>query len=166
MGSLNGDIKKLTAEDVGGSDTTADNGSAGTVDSGIGPLGTAQKKTFIALCRLLPLRLFAYLAKSGATEGEWVHSFFAGASTFSKNVYPRSIFTEITFAQFEDRYYPVPVSYDVLLTQLFGQYMMKPPQQQRKIKKHAVLIDTENSYEKYQDFLKDTVFEFHTRSIR
>lgn len=124
------------------------------------------KKTFIALCRLLPLRLFAYLAKSGATEGEWVHSFFAGASTFSKNVYPRSIFTEITFAQFEDRYYPVPVSYDVLLTQLFGQYMVKPPQQQRKIKKHAVLIDTENSYEKYQDFLKDTVFEFHTRSIR
>ena len=44
--------------------------------------------------------------------------------------------------------------------------MQLPPPEERVVKQHAVLIDLDNSYEKYADYCKDLSFDGLTRSIR
>ena len=95
-----------------------------------------------------------------------VHSFLGGASDFSKNVYPRRWFTERMDITFEDDRYPVSAHYDELLRQLYGEYMILPPEDQRIIKQHAILVDLEKSYEAYTHYRDGMRFETYTRSIR
>ena len=44
VGSLHGNVKELAAEDVGGTDTSADHGRPCPVDTGVRPLSSAQSK--------------------------------------------------------------------------------------------------------------------------
>ena len=55
---------------------------------------------------------------------------------------------------------------DDLLTFLYGDYMTPLPEKDRGQKVHAVLVDLENSYEKYDDFQKNLEINEYTRSIR
>lgn len=125
-----------------------------------------QKKLFMELCRLLPMKPFLWLAKRGRGDSAMVHSFFGGASDFAKNVYPRVCFMEREDMTFENGQYPVSAHYDELLRQLYGEYMYLPPEDQRTIKQHAILIDLEKSYEAYAHYRDGMQFLTYTRSIR
>lgn len=125
-----------------------------------------KKKLFMALCRLLPMKPFLFYARSGRRASETVHSFFGGANRYEKNVYPRRYFENRTQAEFEGGTYPISADYDELLTKLYGEYMRLPPEEQRVIKQHAILIDLEHSYEKYSDYRNGMTFNVYTRSIR
>ena len=125
-----------------------------------------KKKLFLGLCRLLPARPFAWLAMRGREDSDIVHSFFAAASNFEKNVFPRKYFTETVEMPFEDGQYPVSKHYDALLKQLYGDYLRLPPEDQRAIKQHAILIDLERSYEEYRNYRDGMQFDVYTRSIR
>lgn len=125
-----------------------------------------KKKIFMALCCLLPLKPFWWLTKQGNDDSVMVHSFLAGASDYAKNVYPRAYFLERTNMTFENGLFPVSAHYDVLLRQLYGEYMNLPPEDQRAIKQHAILVDLENSYETYLHYRDGMQFDIHTRSIR
>lgn len=125
-----------------------------------------KKELFMAFCRLLPMKPFLWLTKRGRTDSSLVHSFLGGASEFSKNVYPRAYFADRVDMSFENDRYPVSAYYDKLLHQLYGEYMVLPPEEQRAMKQHAVLVDVENSYENYLHYQEAMQFEIHTRSIR
>ena len=125
-----------------------------------------KKKLFMAACRLLPTKPFLKFVKKGESGGAWLHSFLGGASGFQKSVYPRCWFAERTELTFEGKRYPVSAHYDQMLTTLYGDYMTLPPEDQRAIKQHAILIDLENSYEQYEHYRDGMVFDVHTRSIR
>ena len=125
-----------------------------------------QKKMFIGICKMLPMRPFLKLTKRGKKDSETVHSFFAGASGYSKNVFPRSFFAESVYVPFEDGMYPISKKYDELLQIIYGDYMTLPSPEQRVIKRHAILVDTEISYEKYRHYRDGMKFKDYTRSIR
>ena len=127
---------------------------------------SSKKKLFMALCRLLPAKPFLWLVKKGSKNSKLVHSFLGGASSFGKSVYPRACFEERTQMTFEGERFPVSARFDELLTILYGDYMVLPPEDQRAIKQHAILIDLENSYEKYANYRDGMTFDVHTRSIR
>lgn len=125
-----------------------------------------RKKIFMGLCKLLPMRPFLRLVKNGNGESGLVHSFFASASKYSKNVYPREYIKETSNATFEGGIYPISKHYDALLKIIYGDYMTLPPIEERRVKQHAVLVDLNNSYEKYADFHQEINADELSRSIR
>ena len=124
------------------------------------------KKIFMGLCKLLPTKPFWRLAVKGSADSKFVHSFFAAASKCSKNIYPREYISHTTNASFEGAEYPISKHYDSLLKILYGDYMQLPPPEERKIKQHAVIVDLNNSYEKYLDYHKELKFDDLSQSIR
>lgn len=124
------------------------------------------KKLYMAACRLLPQKPFWRFATKGKGDSSCVHSFFAAARSYGKNVYPRQWFLNHSETTFENGVYPIPAAYDQLLTVLYGDYMELPPPEERVCKQHALLVDTERSYEEYQGYRDGMTFSVHTRSIR
>ena len=124
------------------------------------------KKLFMAFCRILPGKLFLRLSKGGSDHSRKVHSFYAAARGYNKNVYPRSLLTQRMDASFEGSCYPIARDYDTLLRILYGDYLQIPPLEKRIRKGHAILEDLNNSYEKYENYRDGMKFEVYTRSIR
>lgn len=125
-----------------------------------------KKKLLITLCKALPLKPFLALTKWGSSKSEKVHSFLGGASKYEKNVYSRAYFETRREMTFEGGNYPVSAEYDALLHMLYGDYMTLPSPEERKIKKHAIFVDLNNSYQVYEGYTDGMKFDVHTRSIR
>lgn len=124
------------------------------------------KKLFIIVCKLLPKRLFLKFAKSKNGDSEYVHTFFAASSDFEKNVFLRKHFEEKELMAFEGKERLVPKLYDEILKKVYGDYMVLPSEEERSIKKHAIFVDTKNSYEVYSELHNDMKFLDRTESIR
>lgn len=124
------------------------------------------KKLFITLCRLLPQKPFLKMAQRGKADDDMVHTFLAGARKYDKNVIPRRFLTQRCEVTFEGGTYPAPADYDACLRLLYGDYMQLPPPEERTCKEHAILVDTQRSYEEYADYREGMTFEVYTRSIR
>jgi lipopolysaccharide cholinephosphotransferase len=127
---------------------------------------SAKKKIFMGLCKLLPMRPFLRLAKGGSHDSQWVHTFLGAASSFSKNVYLREYFDETVMKPFENGEFPLSAKYHEILTTLYGEYMRLPPPEERRIRRHAVLVDLEHSYEMYREYHLSLTFDVVTKSIR
>lgn len=127
---------------------------------------SVKKKLFMALCSILPLRLFwRFTVRKKDVNSKKVHSFFGGSSKFEKSIYPRSIL-ETKRCIFESGEFPVSSQSDNLLTILYGDYMSLPDESQRNCKKHYLKVDLYNSYENYIDWQKNQKITEYTRSIR
>lgn len=127
---------------------------------------SSMKKLFMAFCRLLPMGPFLQLTKGRRKATGTVHSFLGAASSYTKNVYSSRFFTQWTEAAFEGGTYPIPRDYDEVLTILYGDYMCLPPEEERIYKQHAILVDLDHSYERYEHFRDRMTFDIYTRSIR
>ena len=125
-----------------------------------------KKKLFMAFCRCLPGKCFHKWAIRGREDGQMLHTFFAAASGYEKNVYPREHFRQSQCMAFEDGKFPVPTEYDRLLTQMYGDWRILPPEEKRKCKQHAILVDLNRSYEHYESYRDQMTFDVYTRSIR
>ena len=125
------------------------------------------KKLFIGVCKFLPKNMFIKIAiNAKETHTEYVHTFFGAARRYQKNVFPRIWLEESIIFPFGGSIAPVSVHYDELLTKLYGDYMTPLPESQRGCKIHAEIVDTEHSYEIYQNVQRTMKFSEYTRSIR
>lgn len=124
------------------------------------------KRIFMGMCRCLPMGPCLKLTKKGNPDSFWVHVFLGGAHGFRKSLFRREWFAQTIPGNFEGRCYPVPAAYDALLGDMYGDYMQLPPQSERKIKQHAILIDLEKPWTEYLNYRDGMKFETHTRSIR
>ncbi len=125
------------------------------------------KKVFMQLCRPIStaaLHRFCIRKKDGSSAT--VHSFFAAAKRYGKNIYPREWMTKTVQLNFEDDAFPVSEYYDSLLTTLYGDYNTPPRPEERICKTHAEVLDLHNSYEQYIKVQNDMDFETLSCSIR
>ena len=124
------------------------------------------KKIFMNLCRLLPLKPFHKIATyKKATSTKNVHTFVACTAKYAKGVYRREWIEETVLMEFETGKFPVSAHYDELLTTLYGEYMRIPTESERKIKEHAILIDTQRDYREYENYRDGMTFDVYTRNI-
>lgn len=125
-----------------------------------------KKKFFMACCSLLPVKPFHWFAKgTKAKDSECVHTFLSCTSRYKKGIYKRTWFTETVGLAFENMMVPVSAHYDELLTVLYGDYMQLPSEEERKVKEHAILIDTERNYTEYEGYRDGMEFEVLSRNI-
>jgi len=124
------------------------------------------KKLFMQMTKTCPLKLFHRFTIGGNINSRYVHTFFGGTSKYEKGVYPREWFLDEIYFPFHGDEFPVSVHYDQLLTKLYGDYMTIPPEEDRKCKIHAILVDTGHPYTEYEHYRDDITFDVHTRSIR
>ena len=95
-----------------------------------------------------------------------MHTFFAAASKYEKNVFDRKYFTERVEATFEGMSFPVSAHNHDLLTKIYGDYMSLPSAEEIEEKIHGVIVDTKRSYENYLDEQKKMKITRFARSIR
>ena len=125
------------------------------------------KKIFILMCRVLPKQAMArFVQRRTDPDSAFVHTFFGGARSYEKNVFPREWFQERVWLPFGDSTAPVSKYYHEMLTKLYGDYMTPLPEEQRDCKVHADIVDTQNSYECYLEMQKNQNVQVFTRSIR
>ncbi len=124
------------------------------------------KKAVMCVSRCLPRAPFQRIVSGPKKQNKFVHSFLGGSSRMKHSVYPSEIFCESIELSFESGSFRCPQKYDVLLKILYGDYMAIPAPEDRKCKKHAVLVDLKNSYEKYAEYRDNMRIEHSTRSIR
>lgn len=128
--------------------------------------GSRVKKAFMTFCRMLPGGVFFRFVLGPKKTGEYVHSFFGGSSRFARSVYPAACFASQIRMPFVDGMFLVPAGYDSLLRILYGDYQVIPPEEDRRCKQHAILVDLKHSYECYEHYRDGMVFDDFTRSIR
>ena len=124
------------------------------------------KKAIIQISRVLPGKLFRKIVHGPRKTGAYVHCFLGGASKFSKSVFPVVCFEKTLQLPFEEGSFSVPEQYDAILKVLYEDYWIIPPEEKRKCKEHAILVDLNRSYEEYAHYRDGMKFDVHTRSIR
>lgn len=128
---------------------------------------SSVKKAFIVFSRMMPKKILIRLVtyKRGKNT-KMVHTFFAASSKYSKNIFPRDWFLQTVPVSFEGRYFPAPLQYSVLLTQLYEDYTIPTPPDKRGQKVHGEIVDLEHSYTEYREIQEHLTIDEYTRSIR
>lgn len=124
------------------------------------------KKTVMFLSRMLPMAPFHAVVRGPKKTGAYVHCFLGGASKISKSVFPADYFSGTTSLLFESDTYSVPEQYGAVLQVLYGDYMKIPSEEDRKCKKHVILVDLKHSYEYHKARHDEMKFDASVRSIR
>ena len=125
------------------------------------------KKIFLQFCRLLPLKPFLKFSKLISDKNtKYVHTFYAGASKYEKNIFMREWFEGEKTLKFHGTEYPVPPKTDIVLKKMYGNYDSIPSNEEKKRKIHAILVDLEHDYTEYEHYRDDMTFSTYTRSIR
>lgn len=125
-----------------------------------------KKKLVIGFCRCLPMKPFLRVCQKRNCCSKYVHTFFAAAKSYCKNIMPREWVQETELLEFEGKRYPCSAHADALLTRLYGEYLTPPAEDERKYKEHAILVDVNHSYEEYTHCRDGMAFDVLTRSIR
>ena len=118
------------------------------------------------VCRLLPINPFYKIAmRSKEIDSKCVQTFLSCTSKYEKGVYQRHWFTEKAEIDFENCKVLASAHCDELLTTLYGDYMKLPSEEERKIKVHAILVDTKRDYTEYENYRDGMSFDVYTRNI-
>lgn len=125
------------------------------------------KKSIMVLCRFFPLKPFHNMVVlKSAKNGQLVHSFLGGTSSYEKGIYSRKWFEYYQYLEFEGVIVPVSYYSDDMLKAMYGDYMRLPPIEERECKVHTILIDTEKDYTEYKHYRDEMKFDVLTKSIR
>lgn len=75
--------------------------------------------------------------------------FSAWPDPYHHVVYPKEWFIGAEYLEFEGRLLPVPVGYDKILKQLYGEYMALPPEDEQTPQHTTAMVDLETPYHIY-----------------
>lgn len=89
------------------------------------------------------------LVKYPIKEGRYITQLLSGF-TFMNLKYPKEIFEEVVYMDFEGHKMPVPAGYDKYLSMAFGDYMSYPPKEDQVAKHDTVYINLDEPYKKYK----------------
>ena len=67
-----------------------------------------------------------------------------------QNEYPKHIFEDVVYKEFEGHMMPIPSGYDEYLTIAFGDYKKLPPKEKQVPHHDIIFCDLDNPYEKYK----------------
>ena len=112
------------------------------------------------------MAVFHRIVKGPRKAKKYIHSFLGGASKYARNVYPAEYFEGIKYLDFGDGKYPAPGNPDGILTIQYGDYLTMPSEDDRKIKRHVVLVDLKKPYTQYEHIREGMEFDVHVCSIR
>lgn len=70
---------------------------------------------------------------------------------YMKNEYPKEIFSEVIYKEFEGYQMPIPVGYDQYLKTVFGNYMELPSMEKRVTCHDSIKVDCKNGYKCYKE---------------
>lgn len=108
------------------------------------PTASFKKRLLMALS--FPLKLncirnwvVGQIEKYNNQETEY-YGFFYGRTRFHSSVISKSVFGRPTYVTFEDTEFPVAEEWHMYLTQVFGDYMKMPPEEQRQ-SLHLLSVD-------------------------
>lgn len=108
------------------------------------------KKAAMLFSILYPERLLIKIIIARKHNGTMcVQSFLGGGVNRKGSIFPRNIFESYTDVTFENAKFSVVADYDLYLRILYGDYMRLPPPEKRIAAAHALMVDLDNSYEKY-----------------
>lgn len=124
------------------------------------------KKVFMNVCRLLPLKPFLAVVQHRGKPSAYLHSFLGGARRYDRNVYQAAWFEGTKQVPFEGGMFSAPVHDHELLTAIYGDYMQIPPEEDRGIKEHCILVDLKHDYKHYEHYREGMKWDVYTRSIR
>ena len=125
------------------------------------------KKLFMLCCTAAPGKLLhRFVRQDRRTGTDEVHTFFGAASRYEKNIFPRHWFEQTLRVPFGDGMYPISTCAAEMLTQMYGDYMTLPPEEERRCKVHGVIVDPDGSYEQYLQAQKQMKITEYARSIR
>ena len=124
------------------------------------------RRPFMLLCRLLPMKPFRAIVQRRGKPSEYLHSFLGGASKYGRNVYPRAWFEGEKELPFRDGMFFVPTHDDELLATMYGDYMRIPPEGERVVKAHSILVDLKRDFRHYENYREGMTWDVYTRSIR
>ncbi len=120
-----------------------------------GRLVTAFGKLLLAIVRRPAARYRiwkhaeARMSRYPISQCEAITEICAGPH-YMRNRYPKEIFADALFLDFEDTKMPVPVGYDRYLRIAFGDYMQLPPREKQVPAHDAVLLDPDHPYTQYK----------------
>ncbi len=98
-------------------------------------------------------KCYANMAKYENIKTKYKAKLF-GNITICEHLYRAEFFEKTILMQFENDMFTVPIGYDEILTNYYGNYMQLPPKEQQGVKlEHIIKIDTENSYLNYKGIL-------------
>lgn len=125
-----------------------------------------MKRIFMQVCHFLPNKPFLTIVRKGSPKSGLRHTFLGGASKMDRNVYSEELFSTTMDGYFEGHLYPIPVGYEKLLHTMYGDYMRIPTPEERRCKRHAILVELNSPYEEHIADRDGMIFESGTRSIR
>ena len=106
-----------------------------------------KKKLTMLLSQLLPSKpMIAICTNRKGIHSTLVHSFFGGARTMKKNIFPKNLVDGYQTLEFENVFFPVFTGYHDILTIQYGDYMKLPPENERVAALHAQAIDLNRSW--------------------
>ena len=125
------------------------------------------KKAFIQVCRIFPLKpMLGFCMAPKQKHSSYVHVFLGGASRMKRSQFHRYLTQKTERLLFENQKFPCYSEYDKLLRVLYGDYMVLPPDDERRVKKHSFLLDLDKPYTYYKDVRNNIAFDVLSRSIR
>ena len=95
-------------------------------------------KIYTSLCRLCDAEKTKYVAFSSWPD-----------YPFNRIIYKKSIFERTVMLRFHGHFFPAPSGYDDLLKQIYGDYMVLPPEEKRLSNHRYILIDANKPYQEY-----------------
>ncbi len=106
------------------------------------------EKCFLSLPKSSKRNLYILSNKLAQIGGKDAPYFVFDTMDDIKEVYPSSIFDEFTTITFAEKNYLVVKDYKDLLKIHFGDYMQLPPEEDRVLKHHPLIVDTQKSYKR------------------
>ena len=120
--------------------------------SGSGGIKEIVEKVLLAFPKIIKKKLFACTTKYIQKWNSQIDQpfFFPNTMEWAFREYPNDMFDDIVYVPFEDRNYKCIKDADKILKLDYGNYLQLPPLEERVLKHHPIIMDTEHNLDEIE----------------